>query len=393
MEAEVVVSASRDGRSQAAANLAMVRTNPPVEQRSILRVEGLSKRYGNAAVLRDISFDLIEGEFVTLLGPSGSGKTTLLKIIAGAIPTTAGTVQLNGRDITHLPARFRGIGMVFQNFALMPHMSVFDNVAFPLSIRRVARSEIRDRVAEVLRIVRLPDIGNRKPKELSGGQQQRVAIARALVYRPPLILMDEPLGALDKSLRQEMQFEIKKIHEDLGLSVIYVTHDQEEALTLSDRVCLMGDGEIQEFGKPEQMYMHPESVFTADFFGATNIFEGLVSAVGEFPSIDDSAFRAIKAGDCRFKKGANVGWMVRPERIRILDSNDGEDNTFEGEVTDTVLSGQITHIIVQVAPGRQMHIASLTGNSQQPLQKGMAVRFGWNRNATKILRPTRRLGG
>jgi putative spermidine/putrescine transport system ATP-binding protein len=355
----------------------------------IIEMRGLCKRYGDAEVLSQVTLDIAEGEFVTLLGPSGSGKTTLLKILSGALEPTSGSIRLRGRDITNLPARFRGIGMVFQNFALMPHLSIFDNIAFPLHIRKTPKAEIKERVAEVLDIVRLPDIGQRKPKELSGGQQQRVAIARALIYRPPVILMDEPLGALDKKLRQQMQMEIKRIHEKLAISMIYVTHDQEEALTMSDRICLMGAGRIQEMNEPSAIYTRPETTFSADFFGATNIFTGQVAARRGQAGIEHDGFGWIESDSLNGQPGEQVGWMVRPERVRLLGSGERDDNMLEGTVEDIILSGQITQLVLKVGNTERLHVACLTGGAHvQEVGQHAQVRVGWSRAATSVLRQT-----
>lgn len=351
---------------------------------NILEISELTKRYGSVSALNSVSLNIAEGEFVTLLGPSGSGKTTLLKIISGALTPSSGAVRLRGTDVTYLPARMRGIGMVFQNFALMPHLTIFENIAFPLRIRKVPRDEMRDRVAEALKLIQLSDIESRYPKELSGGQQQRVAIARALVYRPPLILMDEPLGALDKKLRHQMQFEIKRIHETLGLSMIYVTHDQEEALTMSDRICLMGGGEIQEVGAPRDIYAHPSSAFSADFFGGTNIFDGEISAQENV--IQHEAFGAVKSTASFGAAGRRADWLVRPERIKLLSPEDREDNQVVGTVEQIVLTGQITHLIVSVAADHRLTVACLTDERVADLVEGASVRLGWNDSATIALR-------
>ncbi|MGL3210590.1 ABC transporter ATP-binding protein [Bradyrhizobium sp. BR 1433] len=227
----------------------------------------LRKSYGSAVALDKINLSIATGEFLTLLGPSGSGKTTLLNIVSGMVVPTSGAVLIDGHDVTNIPARDRNLGMVFQNYALMPHMTVFDNVAFPLRMRKFAKKDVERHVMAALDLVRLRDFAQRKPKELSGGQQQRVSIARCLVYKPKLILMDEPLGALDKKLRHQLQFEIKKIHQELGVTILYVTHDQEEALVLSDRICVMNHARVEQVGTPNDLYFRPTNEFVADFLG------------------------------------------------------------------------------------------------------------------------------
>ncbi|WP_233838911.1 ABC transporter ATP-binding protein [Paraburkholderia sp. ZP32-5] len=357
----------------------------------ILEVRGVTKRYDDTEVLRAVDLSIAEGEFVTLLGPSGSGKTTLLKIMLGATTPSEGTLVLRGRDITNEPARRRGIGMVFQNFALMPHMTVFQNIAFPLQVRGVSKRDIESRVHEVLELVRLPDLARRKPKELSGGQQQRIAIARALVYRPPLILMDEPLGALDKKLREQMQYEIKRLHETLKLSMVYVTHDQEEALTLSDRICLMQNGRICEAARPASIYAKPQSRFTADFFGATNLFTGVVTeqagrAVITVPSWPDPVCAEPRAAAMAASGArAKINWMVRPERLRLLEPGQHDINEVEGIVQSVVLSGSITRVSVRMQHGAEIVVAQLTDQSAVAIERGAQVRVGWPQNATVML--------
>ena len=228
---------------------------------AMIELDGVAKSYGDVHALRRTDLSIAKGEFVTLLGPSGSGKSTLLNLIAGMIAPSAGRIVIDGRDATTLPTNQRGLGMVFQNYALMPHMTVFENIAFPLQVRRLPKAEIRRKVAEALDLIQLGHVADRRPRELSGGQQQRVSLARCIVYNPALILMDEPLGALDKKLREQMQLEIKRLHAELGITMLYVTHDQDEALTMSDRIVLMNGGRIEQQGTPDALYFKPETVF------------------------------------------------------------------------------------------------------------------------------------
>jgi len=230
----------------------------------------LTKHYGDFVALRDIELAIEAGEFFTLLGPSGSGKTTLLKVIAGFERHSNGQIEVDGADISHVPVARRNIGMVFQNYALFPHMSVFDNVGFSLSMRRQPKAEIEQRVLEALRVVDLEGFAKRYPRQLSGGQQQRVAVARAIVFNPDILLMDEPLGALDKNLRQSLQIELKRLHRRLGVTIVYVTHDQEEAMHLSDRIVVLNEGRIEQIGTPEELYHRPANRFVADFIGECN---------------------------------------------------------------------------------------------------------------------------
>ncbi|MEO1397806.1 MAG: ABC transporter ATP-binding protein, partial [Pseudomonadota bacterium] len=245
-----------------------------------VRFENVQKSYdGETLVVKDLNIDIPEGEFLTMLGPSGSGKTTSLMMLAGFEPATNGEIFLDGKSINNVPPNKRGIGMVFQNYALFPHMTVAENLAFPLRVRGMGKVEIETKVARALAMVELHEMGGRRPAQLSGGQQQRVAVARALVFDPSLILMDEPLGALDKQLREQMQYEIKHIHENLGVTVVYVTHDQAEALTMSDRIAVFNDGIIQQLSSPSDLYENPQNSFVAQFIGENNRLQGRVKQV------------------------------------------------------------------------------------------------------------------
>ena len=242
--------------------------------------EGVDKSYdGHTLVVKDFNLSISKGEFVTLLGPSGSGKTTILMMLAGFQATTAGTIRIDGRSVENLPPRKRGIGMVFQNYALFPHMTVGRNLAFPLEVRGLDAEEREKRVERALGLVRLEGLEDRRPGQLSGGQQQRVAIARALVFEPDLVLMDEPLGALDRSLREEMQYEIRRIHRKLAVTVVYVTHDQQEAMVMSDRIAVLKDGVVEQIAPPEALYEEPERAFVARFIGENNRLQGRVVTV------------------------------------------------------------------------------------------------------------------
>src|SRR4051812_4109501 len=279
----------------------------------MVQITGLRKDYGGIVALHETSLNVLAGEFLTLLGPSGSGKTTLLNLIAGMSAPSGGEIVINGRNVTDLPAEKRGIGMVFQNYALMPHMTIFQNIAFPLQIRRVAAAEIKRRVAEVLEVVRLPQVAGRKPKELSGGQQQRVSLARCIVYNPSLILMDEPLGALDKNLREQMQLEIRRLHAELGITMIYVTHDQEEALNMSDRILLMNGGQAEQIASPHDLYFSPCSRFAAEFIGSSTLLPAEVCGSG--------AVRLEDGTVVRVNRGAKSGkghLMIRPESVAVI---------------------------------------------------------------------------
>jgi putative spermidine/putrescine transport system ATP-binding protein len=318
---------------------------------TILRLDGVKKQYGAMTALSSIDLSIDRGEFVTLLGPSGSGKSTILNLVAGMIPPTSGTIWIEGADVTALAPSKRGLGMVFQNYALMPHMTVFDNIAFPLRIRRVGAKEMQRKIREVLEIVQLPDVEKRKPRELSGGQQQRVALARCLVYNPSIILMDEPLGALDKRLREQIQLEIARLHAELGITVLFVTHDQEEALTLSDRIVLMNHGRIVQEGAPGELYRAPRSVFAADFLGDANLLAGKVVDASDVVRVRTFAGRDLVAMRTSFAQpGTAVRVMVRPENVIIRRSNEAIsfDNMFEGIVEGATLLGSFVKYHIRV---------------------------------------------
>ncbi len=299
---------------------------PKTERGRKLSVRGATKVHGTVVALDNASFDLFEGEFLTLLGPSGSGKTTLLMLVAGLSEPTAGEIWIDGKLATYAPPHLRDIGMVFQNYALFPHLTVRENIAFPLRMRGgVANDEIDSEVTRALRTVQLEHTADRLPRSLSGGQQQRIALARCFVYRPSIILMDEPLGALDRKLRDRMQVEISQLHRELGITVLYVTHDQDEAMAMSDRICLMNEGRIEQIGTPEELYFHPRSIFAADFIGDSNLIDVTVESVAPDGSsrlagpahASLAAVRTDNSGE-----GVKARLMVRPERVRVLAPSD-----------------------------------------------------------------------
>ena len=312
-----------------------------------LRISGLVKRYGDFVALAPTELDVPAGEFLTLLGPSGSGKTTLLSLIAGLTQPDEGRILLGDADITYSAPYERDIGMVFQNYALFPHMTIEENIAFPLKMRNVDGATARKRAAEALELVRLPHVAKRFPRELSGGQQQRIALARCFVYQPTIILMDEPLGALDKKLRDQMQLEIKRIHRELGTTIVYVTHDQEEAMTMSDRICLMNGGRIEQLGTPDDLYFRPSSLFVADFLGESNLLPGRVMSAspggldvalaGAGPTV-----RAVGEGDAAVA-GRAVKVMVRPQNVSVGPATTGTQS-LTGRLTDVMVSGSLTKL-------------------------------------------------
>ena len=303
--------------------------------------EGVRKSYDGASyVVRGLDLDVARGEFLTLLGPSGSGKTTTLMMLAGFETPTHGTIMLAGERIDSVPPHRRNIGVVFQNYALFPHMTVGENVAFPLKMRRLAKAEVTARVRRALDMVRMASFETRRPNQLSGGQQQRIALARALVFEPQLVLMDEPLGALDKQLREHMQLEIKHLHARLGINVVYVTHDQSEALTMSDRVGVFNDGTLQQVASPDRLYEAPANPFVATFIGENNAIAGeVVEMAGSgcrIRTADGSVIAAL-AGD-GLKQGARTTLVLRPERIALSPSGDGP-NRFKAKVEELIYHG------------------------------------------------------
>ena len=314
----------------------------------VQRAEGLTltsiqKSFGAYRALADVNLDVGEGQLVTLLGPSGSGKTTLLNIIAGFQYADAGIVSLAGADISHVAPAKRDIGMVFQNYALFPHMSVAENVAFPLEMRAIARAEIKTRVHEALTLVALENHADRLPRQLSGGQQQRVALARAFVFQPKLMLLDEPLGALDRKLREQIQLEIRRLQQRLGLTTVFVTHDQEEALILSDQIAVMNHGKIQQLGSPVDIYARPANRFVAEFIGESSLFDATPLA-GNTARIGDS-LTVVHGGEAQ----AWNALMVRPERVRPATDADGLANVFEGRVGEVVYLGESIRLRVDVS--------------------------------------------
>ena len=352
-----------------------------------LAISELRKTYGPVTAVARVSLDVGEGEFVTLLGPSGSGKTTLLMMVAGLTWPDSGEVRIDGRPCTYLPSHKRDIGMVFQNYALFPHLTVYENVAFPLRMRRMSNQDIARKVRQALETVQLPDVGERETSALSGGQQQRIALARCIVYEPSIILMDEPLGALDKKLREEMQLEIKDLHKQIGITVLYVTHDQEEAMVMSDKICLFNAGSIEQVGSPEEMYFAPRSKFAASFLGESNILSASLKGTDNHRAILDFQGSATVEAPLRFdvQPGQNVAFMVRPESIAIADEVESGQNVIEGVVRDRILTGGVTKYFVEVAGKITVSASSLTMRSDRGHSPGDRVRLGWSIHDTVVL--------
>jgi putative spermidine/putrescine transport system ATP-binding protein len=339
----------------------------------------ITHRFGAVTALDDVSLDVWPGEFVTLLGQSGSGKSTLLRIVAGLTTPTAGQVFINGADVSSVPTQRRGVGFVFQNYALFPHLTVFENIAYPLRIRSMKAPEIRQRVSQALARVNLHDLGDRYATQLSGGQQQRVAVARALVYEPAVLLMDEPLGALDRKLREHMQIELRQLQQDLRITCVYVTHDQEEALTMSDRIAVMQAGRIHQIGDPVTVYRHPVSSFVADFVGSTNLFECCVRKL-----CDDAAVLLMTEAGTEFRVAAFRGVApghachvtIRPEFIRLGDAVPAEVS-FAVSVAKVTFVGNVIDVTCTLDTGEVINI-EISGNTKDLVAVGDRVRIGWD---------------
>ncbi|CAB3804387.1 Vitamin B12 import ATP-binding protein BtuD [Paraburkholderia caffeinilytica] len=352
--------------------------------------QGISKRYGNSVALHSTDFSVRKGEFLSLLGPSGSGKSTILNIIAGAVAPSTGSILLDGKDVSTVPPRERGLGMVFQNYALLPHLNVFDNVAFPLRIRGVGKSEIQQRVRNALERVGLTGYENRKPREMSGGQQQRVGIARCIVYSPSVILMDEPLGALDKKLRDQLQGEIKRLHRDLGTTLVYVTHDQEEALNLSDRVCLMNGGRIAQLGTPDELYFEPTNEFVADFVGESNLLEGVVQS-NDTVLVNDNWALKVRSTEGH-ATGSKVKVLVRPEKISVLEGEEssasgaGDMNACTGVISQISFVGGMTRFELATAAGSTLLVKTISARAAERSPMGRPLTVRWSARDSAVLK-------
>jgi putative spermidine/putrescine transport system ATP-binding protein len=352
----------------------------------IVRFEHVQKSYdGETLVVKDFNVDIERGEFLTMLGPSGSGKTTCLMMLAGFEPATHGEIYLNGKPINNVPPHKRGIGMVFQNYALFPHMTVAENLAFPLKVRGMSKADCDAKVRRALEMVRLPEFGGRRPAQLSGGQQQRVAVARALVFEPDLVLMDEPLGALDKNLREEMQFEIKHIHESLGVSVVYVTHDQSEALTMSNRIAVFDDGVVQQLDAPEVLYEQPKNAFVAQFIGENNKLVGTVDEISDGVAqvtLDTGEKVAALAVNCD-GVGQKTQLSIRPERITI--GSDATKNLLSGTVVELIYLGDHIRCRMEIAGSDEFVVKVPNSHAHAALKVGEVTPVGWETDDCRAL--------
>lgn len=357
---------------------------------ALVRFAGVQKTYdGENLVVKKLDLDIKKGEFVTLLGPSGSGKTTTLMMLAGFEVPTQGEIYLTDRPIKNVPPHKRDIGMVFQNYALFPHLTIEENVAFPLSVRKVAKVEIKDRVISALRMIKMESLAQRRPGQLSGGQQQRVALARALVFNPQLVLMDEPLGALDKRLREQMQLEIKHLHETMGITIVYVTHDQSEALTMSDRIAVFNDGIVQQIDRPDALYERPVNSFVANFVGENNVLAGTVESIesGYCRVALNSGGSAIAKAVSVTRAGAPTSLSVRPERVSISANSDADGrNCLKAKVKSTIYLGDHALVVLEAA-GNDEFMVKLQAGAQGELCGKRDVFISFHRDDCLALDP------
>ncbi len=353
----------------------------------IVLFEGITKRFGDVVALNNIRLEVQSGEFLSLLGPSGCGKTTLLRTCAGLETPTEGRVFLEGEDVTDVPPHKRPVNMVFQRWALFPHKTVAENIAFGLTVRKTPRPEIDQQVGDMLALVKMEGYENRYPKQLSGGQAQRIALARALVMQPKVLLLDEPLGSLDLKLRKQMQIELINIHKQLGTTFIYVTHDQEEALTMSDRVVVMNEGIIIQDGPPSEIYQRPNSVFAAQFIGEAILFNGTIE------TLEDTRC-CVNTGDytlrCSVRPGLQIGQEVticiRPERVRVgITSSNSQENRLEGSIVNTIFKGPAVHYQVQLAGDRVITVQQNLEQDMPLYGPGATVHVGWSSDNCIIL--------
>lgn len=355
------------------------------EKKIVVKLDNITKSFEDGEILKPINLDVYEGEFLTFLGPSGCGKTTILRIIAGFETPTSGKVLLDGQDVTELPPYKRNVNTVFQNYALFPHMNIFDNVAFGLVEKKTDKKVIAEKVNQMLEMVQLGKMGSRKPSQLSGGQKQRVAIARALANDPKVLLLDEPLGALDMKLRKRMQLELKALQKSLGITFIYVTHDQEEALTMSDRIVVMNKGKFEQIGTAREIYEHPKTKFVADFIGESNIFEagvvenkdGIVKLVMENGH--------VQANGKDFIKDEIVYICVRPENVHISTAP-AENFTLKGYVTDQIFVGNAVKTVVSLPNGDQVKVNMHP--LAKPIEIGTLVNVFWDEDKAVVMHTT-----
>ena len=354
-----------------------------------VKFDKVDKSYdGKVLVVKDLNLDIAEGEFITMLGPSGSGKTTCLMMLAGFETPTNVEIYLDGNPISNIPPHKRGIGMVFQNYALFPHMTVYENLAFPLKVRKFSKDDTDKKVEKALSMVSLSGFGSRMPGQLSGGQQQRVAVARALVFDPAVVLMDEPLGALDKNLRESMQYEIKHIHESIGVTVVYVTHDQGEALTMSNRIAVFNDGKVQQLSSPDKLYEEPVNSFVAEFIGENNRFSGQVTDVSKDKckvKLDDGS--EILANPIVVKSsGEKTIVSLRPERA-LINTKEKMENNFKGKIEEVIYHGDHTRVRLNLLGNKDFILKVPNSSANMDIKLGNQINVSWNSFDARALDP------
>jgi putative spermidine/putrescine transport system ATP-binding protein len=355
-----------------------------------IRLAGVSKRFGDVTAVDGVDLEIAHGEFFTMLGPSGSGKTTCLRMIAGFERPDAGRIELDGKDVTRLPPPERDVNTVFQDYALFPHMSVAENVAYGLKVRKVSKGERGDRVEEALALVRLDGFGDRRPSQLSGGQRQRVALARALVNRPRVLLLDEPLGALDLKLRQQLQVELKRIQSEVGITFVYVTHDQDEALTMSDRIAVMDGGRVLQVGTPRDVYEEPDSRFVAGFVGVSNLLELPIDAAADGVlrlRLGPEDAVSAEAVTPRSPVGGRAIVTIRPERIAIAEAGGGECHA-RGTVRESLYAGPVSRFVVELDGGGELMVVRQNADTSfedAESLRGRPVTLVWARRHTRVI--------
>ena len=351
--------------------------------RTVIELRNVAKSYGKVKAVDNVSLDLREGEFFALLGPSGCGKTTLLRMMAGFVSPTSGQMLLDGQDLINVSPRKRPLNMMFQSFALFPHMTVEGNIRYGLENARLHKGEIERRATDIMATTQLTDLASRKPAQLSGGQRQRVALARALVMRPRVLLLDEPLGALDKKLRETMQLELKRLQTELGITFVVVTHDQEEALVMADRIALLRDGQVEQIGPASELYENPSTRFVADFIGKSNFFEGTATGA----QFQVNGIGALQCPPSSTVSGEAI-YSVRPERIKVsVKAPRGLDNSFAGTVKEIAYHGQDQHLHVVLDHWTRPVLARLTADdeSSRHIRRGSRVWLGWNSDDARVL--------
>lgn len=356
---------------------------------SMVRLVNVTKKFSGEkdAAVNNVSLEINSGEFMTILGPSGCGKTTTLRIIAGFENADSGTVLIDNKDVTSLPPYNRSVNTVFQNYALFPHMNIYDNVAFGLKIKKVPGNEINKKVSEMLKIVKMDNFAEKMPDQLSGGQKQRAAIARAIINNPKVLLLDEPLGALDLKLRKQMQLELKSLQKELGITFVFVTHDQEEAMTMSDRICVMNNGMVEQYGTPEDIYERPLTRFVADFIGDTNIFEGtVVQSCSDLSLVKLDCGQLVNLKNANTHVGQSICFAIRPERLRLKTSPAEGESHLKANLKERIYTGSLLKTVVSLPGGHDIMISEPAGESYSYPSGETCAYVTWNPENSVVIR-------